>query len=225
MKSISIILFLAILAVTSALPIFQARSGTGLSARENSTSAAFGNSASQDTTKAVAPVDLGKLNEDATTNTTQGTSNNGGSKKATTKANTPSAAQVKAAVSGFASDAKTVSAALNSLPTMTDKTAIASMAAKAFAAESDEDSQRAVLSAAAGSAGSASNAKIVKNTPVVLNGLKAIQKNPASVKTNVNTIETARNAQILPSITQLSNAALDAMGLAQTAQKFPATGQ
>jgi hypothetical protein len=192
MKSISIVLFLTILAVTSALPIFQTRSGTALGARENSTSAVLSNSTSPDTTKAAAPVDLGKLNEDATTSTTKDTSNNGGSTKATTKANTPSAAQVKAAVSGFASDAKTVSAALNSLPTMTDKTAIASMAAKAFAAESDEDSQRAVLSAAAGSAGSSSNAKIVKNTPVVLNGLKAIQKNPASVKTNVNTIETAR---------------------------------
>ncbi|KAM3078429.1 hypothetical protein ACMFMG_006309 [Clarireedia jacksonii] len=154
MKSIFIILFLTILAVTSALPIFHTRSGNGLSARDDSTSAVFGNS--------------------------------------TTNSNTPSPAQVQAAVSGFASDAKIVSAALNSLPTMTDGIAIAFTAAKAFAAESDEDSQRAVLAAAAGSAGSSSNAKIVKNTPVVLNGLKAIRNNPLSVKTNVNTMQTAR---------------------------------
>ncbi|CZR70137.1 uncharacterized protein PAC_20038 [Phialocephala subalpina] len=133
------------------------------------------------------------------------------------------AASVKTASSNFATDANTVSASINKMGQTTDKNTIKSLATTAFNAESDEDAQRSVLAAAAGSAGKASNAKIVKNTPTVLDGLSAIMRNPASVKSNLQTIQNARNPQILPSITQLSNAALSAMGLPQTQQQFPAT--
>ncbi|KUJ19609.1 uncharacterized protein LY89DRAFT_642756 [Mollisia scopiformis] len=134
-------------------------------------------------------------------------------------------ASVKSAVQNFANDANTVSSSLNQLGSTTDTATIKSLATTAFKAESDEDGQRSVLASAAGSAGSASNSKIVKNTPTVLNGLSAIMKKPtvATTKSNLATIQNARNPNILPSITQLSNAALDAMGLPQTAQKFPAT--
>lgn len=57
-----------------------------------------------------------------------------------------------------------------------------------------QDAQRAVLAAAAGSAGAKSNSLIVKNTPAVLTGLKAIMQNPtsATTKTNLKTIQAAR---------------------------------
>ncbi|KAL3426906.1 hypothetical protein PVAG01_00415 [Phlyctema vagabunda] len=137
----------------------------------------------------------------------------------------PSSRAVMAAASNFANDANTVSASLNSMGTETDPRKIRSLATAAFNAESDEDAQRAVLAAAAGSAGTAPNAKIVKNTPAVLDGLSNIMKSPntRTTKSNVATIEAARNPQILPSITSLSNSALKAVGMPATAQTFPAT--
>ncbi|RDW70951.1 hypothetical protein BP6252_07514 [Coleophoma cylindrospora] len=140
----------------------------------------------------------------------------------TTKA---SAQSVQSAVSGFASDANTVSSSLNSLLTTTNTATIKSLATTAFARETNENSQRAVLAAASGTAATAANALIVKNTPIVLKGLQAIIDNPtaATAKSNVATISKARNANILPSITTLSNAALKAVGLTQNAQKFTAT--
>ncbi|RDW83527.1 hypothetical protein BP5796_05018 [Coleophoma crateriformis] len=140
----------------------------------------------------------------------------------TTKA---SAQSVQSAVSGFASDANTVSSSLNSLLTTTDTATIKSLATTAFARESNENSQRAVLAAAAGTTATAANALIVKNTPIVLKGLQAIIDSPtaATAKSNVATIAKARNPNILPSITTLSNAALKAVGLTQNAQTFTAT--
>ncbi|KAF7869869.1 hypothetical protein EAF04_004653 [Stromatinia cepivora] len=224
MKFFSVLLVLYSLTFSTALPVIRRGSFNGLVVREgNSTLALFGNSTSPSGSstssgraKPTTAINFEDLNEDATTR--QATS---GSKSRVT------AAQVKSAVSGFANDANTVSAALNKLPSMTDRSDIASLAGKAFNAESDEDSQRSVLFAAAGSAGSSANSKIVKNTPAVLRGLKAMMINPTalSVKYNVATIEAARNPNILPSITQLSNAALSAMSLSPTAQNFPATGQ
>lgn len=142
----------------------------------------------------------------------------GGSTKVT-------ASSVKAAAANFAKDANTVSSSINTMGSTTDSKTLKSLATTAFNAESDEDAQRSVLAAAAGSAGASSNSKIVKNTPTVLTGLKNIMNNPttATASKNLATIQNARNPNILPSITQLSNAALDAMGLPQTQQKFPAT--
>ncbi|CAD6448446.1 5021df08-1055-48ba-8e99-08c9ff303ca4 [Sclerotinia trifoliorum] len=210
MKFSSVLFVLSTLTFSTALPVTRRGFISGLAVREgNSTLALFSNSTSSSTSsissssaKPTTEINLESLKEDAA------------AKKATS-------------VSGFANDANTVSAALNKLPSMTDRSDIASLAGKAFNAESDEDSQRSVLFAAAGSAGSSANSKIVKNTPAVLKGLKAIMVNPSiiSVKYNVATIEAARNPNILPSITQLSNAALSAMNLAPTARKFPATGQ
>ncbi|ESZ92601.1 hypothetical protein SBOR_7018 [Sclerotinia borealis F-4128] len=229
MKFSSVLFALSTLTLSTALPVIRSPSISSLAHREgNSTLALIGNSTSSalsasstssDTIKPTTAINLEDLNEDVTT--TKATSSSDSSRKSKV-----TAAQVKSAVSGFANDANTVSAALNKLPSMTDKSDIASLAGKAFNAESDEDSQRSVLLSAAGSAGSSANSKIVKNTPAVLNGLKAIMKNPStsSVKSNVATIESARNPNILPSITELSNAALSAMSLSQTAQKFPATG-
>lgn len=135
------------------------------------------------------------------------------------------AASVKAAAANFANDANTVSASINTLGDTTDPKTLKSLATTAFNAESDEDAQRAVLAAAAGSAGASSNSKIVQNTPTVLTGLKNIINSPttATASKNLAVIQKARNPNILPSITQLSNAALSAMGLPQTQQKFPAT--
>lgn len=78
--------------------------------------------------------------------------------------------------------------------TTTDTTQIKQLAQKGFAAESDEDSHRAVLNQAAGSAAKAANQKIVDNTPIVLNGLKSISQNPsmANVAKQLNTMEAAR---------------------------------
>ncbi|THV54535.1 hypothetical protein BGAL_0025g00560 [Botrytis galanthina] len=222
MKFSYVLVALSALTFSTALPVIRPGSINGLVVRAgNSTSSLSGNSTastasstSSDSAKPTTAINLEDINE------------NVASSKATFASKKVTAAQVKSAVSGFASDANTVSAALNKLPSMTDKSDISALAGKAFAAESDEDSQRSVLFAAAGSAGSSANSKIVKNTPAVLKGLKAMVINPstASVKSNVATIESARNPNILPSITQLSNAALGAMSLSQTAQKFPATG-
>lgn len=108
----------------------------------------------------------------------------------------PTAAAVMAASKNFAKDANTVSASLNSLGSTTDTKQIKALSSKAFAAESDEDAQRSVLAAASGSAGSASNAKIVKNTPTVLDGLAAMMKSPSTktVTANLAKIEDARYA-------------------------------
>ncbi|KAB8298332.1 hypothetical protein EYC80_002059 [Monilinia laxa] len=226
MRFSSVLLVLSTLTFSTALPVFRSRSTDGLFVREgNSTLALFGNSTSSavpasstssGTAKPTTATDLADLNEHpAKTKAFFG----GGGKKVTS-------AQVQSAVSGFANDANTVSAALNKLPSMTDPFQISALAGQAFSAESDEDSQRSVLFAAAGTAGAAANSKIVQNTPTVLNGLKAMMNAPSflTVKSNVATIQAARNPNILPSITQLSNAALGAMGLPATAQKFPATG-
>ncbi|KAI6249692.1 hypothetical protein HI914_01169 [Erysiphe necator] len=132
---------------------------------------------------------------------------------------------VQRAADGFAQDAGIVSNAINAMTSMTDQNAIKATAQRAFDAESDEDNQRKVLAAAAGTAGNSANSKIQKYTPTVLNGLKAITKDPSpdSVQKNTQMMEDPRNANILPSITQLSNAALDAMGLAQTAPELKMT--
>ncbi|KAH8646566.1 hypothetical protein BGZ60DRAFT_509652 [Tricladium varicosporioides] len=151
----------------------------------------------------------------------------GGSTAAATGGKKPTADAVQTAADNFAKDANTVSASLNQLPSETDATKIKALATTAFKAESDEDAQRAVLFAADPNGGASANAKIVKNTPTVLDGLSNIQKNPTpqNVAKMVDTIAAARNPQILPSITQLSNSAMKAVGLPAAAQKFPATNQ
>ncbi|POS85410.1 hypothetical protein EPUL_005621 [Erysiphe pulchra] len=132
---------------------------------------------------------------------------------------------VARAADNFAQDAGIVSNAINKMTSMTDQNAIKVTAQRAFDAESDEDNQRRILVAAAGSAGDSANGKIMKFTPTVLDGLDAITKDPSpeSVMKNTKTMEDARNANILPSITELSNAALGAMGLDQTAPKIAST--
>ncbi|KAF8846569.1 hypothetical protein BDZ45DRAFT_666807 [Acephala macrosclerotiorum] len=205
------VLFLFSVSGVLAYPI--AQSGSVATVGSNSTAANDFSTAAGNTTAAVDTMnDPNTVVDDIKTDAAKATGN--------TKVN---AASVKQAASNFATDANTVSASINKMGQTTDKDTIKSLATTAFKAESDEDAQRSVLAAAAGSAGQASNAKIIKNTPIVLNGLSAIIRNPASTKSNLQTIQNARNPQILPSITQLSNAALDAMGLPQTQQEFPAT--
>lgn len=98
-----------------------------------------------------------------------------------------------------------------------------------------------MLATAAGSAGAKSNALIVKNTPAVLDGLMTIQNDPTpeTAAAALPAIEQARyaphlsglastnfdrNPNILPSITQLSQAALDNAGVtSMTAVTFPLT--
>jgi hypothetical protein len=113
---------------------------------------------------------------------------------ATTSASSKAQANVKQAAAAFASDVGTVSNSLNSLATATSTSSIKSLAQSGFNAEEDEDSHRAVLNSAAGSAGSTANGKIVKFTPTVLNGLKAIVKSPTTdtVKSNLSKIQSAR---------------------------------
>ncbi|CAG8960262.1 hypothetical protein HYFRA_00012782 [Hymenoscyphus fraxineus] len=132
---------------------------------------------------------------------------------------------VKVAADGFKRDASVVSTSLNALGTEQDPTVIKALATKAFSAETDENGQRAVLAKAAGNAGSSSNQLIVKNTPIVLNGLQAIMNDPtpATAMAQLKIIEEARNPNILPSITQLSNAALNNSGLAPSQIKFAPT--
>ncbi|KAG4436561.1 hypothetical protein IFR05_007956 [Cadophora sp. M221] len=136
------------------------------------------------------------------------------------------AASVMYAAGAFANDAMTVSASLNTLGTETDPEKIRQLATVAFQAESDEDQRRNVLATAAGSAGAKSNALIVKNTPAVLDGLMTIQNDPTpeTAAAALPGIESARNPNILPSITQLSQAALDNAGVtSMTAVEFPLT--
>ncbi|RKF61054.1 putative ppe family protein [Erysiphe neolycopersici] len=140
-------------------------------------------------------------------------------------ANDPTQDSVRRAADNFAQDAGIVSNAINVMTSMTDQDAIKDTAMRAFKAESDEDKQRAVLAAAAGKAGATPNRKIQQFTPTVLDGLDAIAKDPSpdSVASNTKMMEDARNPNILPSITDLSNAALDAMGLDKSAQNLQKT--
>ncbi|KAG4423922.1 hypothetical protein IFR04_002917 [Cadophora malorum] len=138
---------------------------------------------------------------------------------------TPGAPAVQYAAGAFANDATTVSASLNALGTEQDPEMIRALATVAFTAESDEDQRRNVLNTAGGSAAKNANALIVKNTPAVLDGLQNIMNDPtpATAKTNLQSIETARNPNILPSITELSNAAMSMTGLQPLAVEFPPT--
>jgi hypothetical protein len=83
---------------------------------------------------------------------------------------------------------------LSTIPDETSAANIKSLAATAFNAESDEDTQGSVLAPAAGSAESSLNTKILQNTLTVLKGLKAIMQNltAAAVKGNVVTIRNSR---------------------------------
>ncbi|PVH84272.1 hypothetical protein DL98DRAFT_569237 [Cadophora sp. DSE1049] len=138
---------------------------------------------------------------------------------------TPGAPGVQYAAGAFANDATTVSASLNALGTEQNPEMIRALASVAFTAESDEDQRRNVLNTAGGSAAKNANALIVKNTPAVLDGLQNIMNDPtpATAKTNLQSIETARNPNILPSITELSNAAMMMTGLQPLAVEFPPT--
>ncbi|KAI9641720.1 hypothetical protein NHQ30_009576 [Ciborinia camelliae] len=223
MKFPSVLFVLSILTFSTALPVFRSRAINGLVLRQGKpTSALYGNS----TTSALsAPSKSPGTTKPPTAINVEGANENAAATKETSSSVT--ADQVQSAVSGFAKDANTVSGVLNILPSVTNPLQIGALATAAFNAESNEDSQRSVLFAAAGNAGASANAKIVSNTPAVLNGLKAMMTSPSvfSVKANVAPIEAARNPNILPSITELSNAALSAMNLSPTAQTFPATGQ
>lgn len=108
--------------------------------------------------------------------------------------NAASASAVTTAAQNFVDDATTVSASLNTMNDQRNRFKVAALAKKAFDAETDEDAQRAVLSAAGGADAAASNAKIVKNTPIVLDGLASIMKNPspANTKSQIATMEAAR---------------------------------
>lgn len=68
------------------------------------------------------------------------------------------------------------------------------MARKAFVAEEDEDQHRAVLDDNAGRDARQANQKIVDNTPIVLDGLQSMMRNPsmANVMKQLSKVETAR---------------------------------
>jgi hypothetical protein len=106
--------------------------------------------------------------------------------------NTPSASAVQQAANNFASDVSTVSNSLNTLGTTTDQATRKKLANTGFKAESDEDNQRSVLFAAGNNKDA--NAKIVQNTPTVLDGLSSIAKDPSDANTakQLQTMETAR---------------------------------
>lgn len=146
-----------------------------------------------------------------------GSGNTGGNNK------TPSASAVQQAADNFAGDVSVVSNSLNTLGTTTDQATRKKLANAGFKAESDEDNQRSVLFAA-GNNGDA-NTKIVDNTPIVLDGLSSIAKDPSDDNTakQLQTMEKARNANILPSITSLTNSAFKATGIDSSAQKFQST--
>ncbi|KAK6815695.1 hypothetical protein PG995_015983 [Apiospora arundinis] len=147
---------------------------------------------------------------------------NGGGKAA---GGTPSAAAVQKAADNFAGDVSIVSNSLNTLITTTNTAQRSKLAKAGFDAETDEDNQRSVLFAAGKN--TAANGLIVKFTPTVLDGLKSIQNNPSQANTEkqVKTMETARNANILPSITKLSQSAFQAAGVNGQAKTFaPTTG-
>lgn len=78
--------------------------------------------------------------------------------------------------------------------TTTDTNQIRTMARKAFVAEQDEDQHRAVLDDAAGRDARQANQKIVDNTPIVLDGLQSMMRNPSmtNVMKQLSKVETAR---------------------------------
>jgi hypothetical protein len=114
-----------------------------------------------------------------------------GSTSSTSTTN-PSAKQVQTAADNFASDVAIVSNSLNTLGTTTDQTQRKSLANAGFKAETNEDAQRSVLFAAGNNQDA--NTKIVDNTPIVLDGLSSIAKDPSDANTakQLQTMETAR---------------------------------
>ncbi|ORY61368.1 uncharacterized protein BCR38DRAFT_487120 [Pseudomassariella vexata] len=137
----------------------------------------------------------------------------------------PNADDVQQAADNFAGDVATVSNSLNTLGITTDTAQRKKLAKAGFDAETDEDAQRAVLFAAGNNV--VANQKIVVNTPIVLDGLQSIMENPSDANTakQLQTMETARNANILPSITALTNSAFQATGVNAAAKNFqPTTG-
>lgn len=160
---------------------------------------------------------------------------------------------VTGAASSFAGDVAIVSSSLNGMGATTNPATVRSLAQKAYVAEKDEDQHRAVLNGASSGSARQANQKIVDNTPIVLDGLQSIMVNPTMGNTmrQLATMERARyvperthrvlamlreswltmmmgkrrNANILPSITQLSNSAFQQAGVNQQAMTFaPTTG-
>ncbi|KAH8659851.1 hypothetical protein BX600DRAFT_51149 [Xylariales sp. PMI_506] len=136
---------------------------------------------------------------------------------------TPTVKAVQQAADNFASDVSTVSHSLNTLGTTTSQTERVTLANAGYKAESNENAQRAVLFAAGSNTNA--NTKIVDNTPTVLDGLSSIASNPSDANTEkqLATMEAARNANILPSITSLTQSAFNAVGIDATAEKFAST--
>ncbi|KAJ2906928.1 hypothetical protein MKZ38_009791 [Zalerion maritima] len=94
-----------------------------------------------------------------------------------------------------------------------------------FKNNADEDNDRVVLFAAAGRGERAvdtANDKIVDNTSMVPDSLKSIMCSPVpgNVQRMVSKMQSARNAEILPSITKLTSAAFSAMGIDTQAKTF-----
>ncbi|KAK7968018.1 uncharacterized protein PG986_002295 [Apiospora aurea] len=183
-----------------------------------------------------APVDLsGNSNLEARQNRggfRGGAGGNGAGAEAATEAElaereepggAPSAAAVQKAADNFAGDVSIVSNSLNTLITTTNPAQRSKLAKSGFDAETDEDNQRSVLFAAGKN--TQANGLIVKFTPTVLDGLKSIQNNPSQANTEqqVKTMETARNANILPSITKLTASAFQAAGVNAQAKTFAST--
>ncbi|KAH8799658.1 hypothetical protein F5884DRAFT_113043 [Xylogone sp. PMI_703] len=133
--------------------------------------------------------------------------------------------EVTSAITSFSDDVNAVSAALTALKTETDISTIAVIAAIGFSAESDEDNHRQVLFRFAGDAGNNANQMITTFTPKVLNGFRAIINDPSPETANsqAQQISAIRNPNILPSITELANAALAGVGEAPSAPSFPPT--
>ncbi|KAK8113581.1 hypothetical protein PG984_014107 [Apiospora sp. TS-2023a] len=159
---------------------------------------------------------------EARQNNKGGKANGGGAAKGGA-GGAPSAAAVQKAADNFAGDVSIVSNSLNTLITTTNTAARTKLAKAGFDAETDEDNQRSVLFASGKN--TAANGLIVKFTPTVLDGLKSIQNNPSQANTEqqVKTMETARNANILPSITKLTQSAFQAAGVNAQAKTFAST--
>ncbi|SZF01819.1 unnamed protein product [Blumeria hordei] len=138
----------------------------------------------------------------------------------------PVARTVSQAVENLTSDANAVSDAINKLPTLSTKEDIQSVSQVAIDAESDEDTHRIILATAASCKGNEANEKLLTYGPTVLRELKAMNSagTPEAVKQSIPVIEKVRNPNVLPSITQLSNAALENSGLRPIQKDFPPTG-
>ncbi|SZF01815.1 unnamed protein product [Blumeria hordei] len=138
----------------------------------------------------------------------------------------PVARTVSQAAENLASDANAVSDAITKLPTLSTKEDIQSVSQVAIDAESDEDTHRIILATAASCKGNEANEKLLTYGPTVLRELKAMNSagTPEAVKQSIPVIEKVRNPNVLPSITQLSNAALENSGLPPTQKDFPPTG-